>query len=138
MKPMIILPPEVMDNENITLLRENGICVVVAKDPAKVRFVDPIPAASSRTKVEQAAITLSRKVLKHGFWNNDATRQLLASNYVDILVKGTPLDPDPSQEEVEKEVYHAARLDEMRKLAREDARAERAAKNAKVEKKESK
>ena len=49
MKPMIILPPDVMDKENIDLLRENGICVVVAKDPAKVRFVDPIPAVASRT-----------------------------------------------------------------------------------------
>jgi hypothetical protein len=56
MKPMIILPPGVMDDENIKLLRENDICVVVAEDPAKVRFVDPIPAASNRAQMEQAAI----------------------------------------------------------------------------------
>jgi hypothetical protein len=43
MKPIMILPPEVMSPEDIKLLNENGLCVVIVKEPAKVRFVDPIP-----------------------------------------------------------------------------------------------
>jgi hypothetical protein len=125
---MIILPPGLIDEENIRLLRENEICVVVAKDPAKVRFVDPIPAVASRTKMEQAAIALSRKILAQGFWTNDSTRQTVAMTYVDLLVKGTPLDPEPSQEDLEKQAYDNAKLEEMRCIAREDARAERAKK----------
>jgi len=134
MKPMIILPPDVMDKENIDLLRENGICVVVAKDPAKVRFVDPIPAVASRTQMEQAAISLSRKILHPGFWNDDSTRQEMCSFYVELLTKGTPLDPRPSQEESEKKEYDAAKLQEIRELARNDARAERAAKKLEQQK----
>lgn len=134
MKPMIILPPDVMDAENIAALRENGICVVVAKDPAKVRFVDPIPAVSSRTQVEHAAIQLSRKILNRGFWSSDDTRKLCAANYIDILMKGTPLDPnDPIEERCDR-AYENEKILEAQRMAREDARAERAAKKLEQQK----
>lgn len=43
MKPIIILPPNTMTDENIQLLRDNDLCVVVAEDPAAVKFIDPLP-----------------------------------------------------------------------------------------------
>jgi hypothetical protein len=134
MKPMIILPPGVMDDENIKLLRENDICVVVAEDPAKVRFVDPIPAASNRAQMEQAAISLSRKILNRGFWNDPSTRDEMCRWYVELLVSGTPLDPGGTIEEQVDNAYHSERLEEARKMAREDARAERAKKKLEKEK----
>ncbi len=69
MKPIIIIPEGAMSAESIKELRDNGICVVEAKDPACVKFLDPIPAAQGRTNVEDAAIQLSRKILNKGFWN---------------------------------------------------------------------
>lgn len=126
MKPMIILPSDVMSKDDIEILRANNICVVVATDPSKVRFVDPIPAQSSRTDIENAAIKLSRKILS-GHFNEDSTKTF-AQMYVSLLVQGTPLDSRPSQAEMEKRAYDESKLEEVRKLAREDARAERFAK----------
>lgn len=131
MKPMIILPPNQMSEANIKLLRENGICVVVAKNPAAVRFVDPIPAASSRTQIEAAAIKLSRKVLNPGYWNSDTTRQEVCRTFVEILAKDTPLDRDGSQEERDALEIECARQEELRKIAREEVRAAKAAEKAK-------
>jgi len=135
MKPMIILPPGVMDKENIELLRENGICVVVTKDPAKVRFVDPIPAVSSRTQVEQAAILLSRKLLSEWPWaEQQLGRNFIARLYCEILTKGTPLDVRGTVEEQREQAYDQAYIEEGRRLAREEARAERAKKKLEKEK----
>lgn len=128
MKPIIILPPDTMSEEHIKALVENGLCVVVSTNPEAVKFLDPIPSMAGRTAVEDAAIQLSRKVLNRGYWSSDDTRGTLARTYVELLVKGTKLDPEPSKEEVERQVYDLARHDELRRIAREDARAERAAK----------
>lgn len=135
MKPIIILPPDAMSEEHIKLLRENELCVVVAKNPAVVKFVDPLPVITQRTKVEAAAIALSRKVLNPGFWTSNDTRQLMAQTYVDILINGTPLQKGPTQEELEKEIFDEAKRDELCKLAREEAKAEReAARKVKADK----
>ena len=133
MKPIIILPPDTMSKEHIKLLRDNGLCVVVAKDPAKVKFVDPLPVVSSRTKIESAAIQLSRIVLNGtwGHWSNLGCigRETMAKIYVDRLTDGTPLDAAYSDPEVRnQEIYDLAKTDELRKLARTDAQAEYAAK----------
>lgn len=40
----MIIPPELMSADDVKLLNENGICVVIATDPSKVKFVDPLPA----------------------------------------------------------------------------------------------
>lgn len=115
-----------MSPEDIKMLRDNAICVVVATNPATVKFLDPIPAAASRTKIENAAIALSRIILKRGTYD-DNSRGSFAKMYVDLLAKGTPLDPEPSLAEREKEYFDQAKLDELRRLAKEEAKAERAA-----------
>lgn len=135
MKPMIILPPDTMSNEDIQELRANGVCVVVSKDPAAVRFVDPLPAVTSRTEIEQAAIKLSRKLMSPGFWNSDDTRRIITATFIDLLVAGTPLDPMPPQAELEKRAYDESKINEQRQIAREDARAEAAARKAAKQKK---
>lgn len=137
MKPIIILPPNVMSEENIKLLRDNDLCVVVAEDPAKVKFIDPIPAITSRTQMENAAIQLSRLLLNGG-WSGASLlgKSDFASLYVELLVKGSPLCKGPTKEEMEREIFDDTKADELRRLAREEAKAERAAaKQAKAAKK---
>jgi hypothetical protein len=134
MKPMIIIPPNTMSDADIQELRKNEICVVVATDPAKVKFVDPIPAVSSRTKIEQAAIQLSRKLL-HRQWTHITTDNSIGINtisrlYIECLIAGTPLDERGSIEEREQEYFDNAKMTELERLAKEEARAERAAKRA--------
>lgn len=131
MKPIIVLPPNEMSPEDVEELRKNGICVVVAKNPTALRFLDPIPAAGQRDKIEQAAIELSRLIL-HGQINPQSAsgtvdRANAAQWFVHLLSKGTPLDPKP-QAKVEKEIFDAAKADEIRRIAREEAREERKAK----------
>lgn len=128
MKPIILLPPDAMSKEDIERLRENGLCVVEANQPERVTFMDPIPAIEERGKVEQAAILLSRKIMGSGYWNDDgSTRKEIVECFYDILIKGTPLDPRPTKEEREREIFDNAKADELRRLAREEAKAERAA-----------
>lgn len=114
-----------MSADDIALLRANDLCVVVSTSPAEVKFVDPLPAQSSRTQMEHAAIQLSRKLLTGQCWDEGTTRTF-AKMYVDILVKGTPLDSQPTQAEQEKQVFDVEKRDELRRLAREEAKAERA------------
>lgn len=130
MKPMIILAPNLMSDANIKELRDNGICVVVAKDPTKVRFMDPIPASSERTKMESAAISLSRQLLNWNFSSASYAwgKSDFAKMYMDILLKGSPLDANGSIEEQRERTYNLEKLDEIRRIAREDARAESARK----------
>jgi hypothetical protein len=124
-KPMIILPPGTMSKEDMDQLRENGVCVVEAKEPAVVRFVDPIPVQSSRTQIEQASIELSRRLLSKG---NEQLMQRkdIASLFVSLLTKGTPLSEGPTQAEHDAAVWSQAKDDELRRLAVEEARADRA------------
>lgn len=129
MQPMIILPEGEMDADNIKLLRENGICVVVAKNPSAVKFVDPIPAVSNRTQIENAAIQLSRRLLRGDLFGDN--RRDFANLYMNCLVKGTSLDPEPTPQEQEKRIFDEAKRDEIQKIAREEARAEKAAKKLK-------
>jgi hypothetical protein len=134
MKPIIILPPDVMSADDISELRGNDLCVVIATDPAKVRFLDPIPTASSRSQIEDACIRLSRKIL-HGHWTGKFNTESLSktqirSLYLDSLLSGSPLDPAGTKEQQEEAIISAARRDELCAIGREEARAERAAKKA--------
>lgn len=133
MKPMMIIPPDTMSQEDIALLRENGVCVVVSKEPAALRFLDPLPVVSSRSQIEHAAIQLSRKLLakdpwidEHGYWKNLERANVLGM-FINLLAKGTPIDPDVTRQEREQAWDSQEKADE---IAREDARAERAAKKA--------
>lgn len=132
MNPIIILPPDTMSEADIKTLRDNDLCVVVAADPSKVKFVDPIPAASSRTEIENAAVHLSRKLLNgHGFDGSGyATWSSVAKLYCQLLSKGTPLDINEQPHEIEKKIFDQAKAEEIRQIAREEARAEREAKKA--------
>ena len=128
MKSMIILPPELMDAANIKQLQDNDICVVVASDPARVRFVDPIPSMSSRTQMEDAAIQLSRRLLNGEFDGSTVRKSDFARLYVEILIKGSPLDIRGSTEEPRKRAFDQEKEAELYRLAREEAKAEREAK----------
>lgn len=136
MKPILILPKGALSPEDIEKLNANELCTVETDDPSKIKFLDPIPAAGGRDKIEQAAIELSRKVLSQEFYfhsvNQTATRSDIVKLYVELLVKGTSLDPKPSKAEVEREIFDDAKADEIRRLAREEAKAERAAAKAKL------
>lgn len=127
MKPVIILPPDTMSAEDVECLRQNGLCVVTAKEPSLVKFMDPIPAVVGRTAVEDAAIRLSRKVLHPNTWSSDSTRKDIATMYIDLLIQGTPLDPKPLKQEREQEIFDDAKRLELQRLAREEAKAEREA-----------
>lgn len=137
MKPILVIPPETIDAEGVKELRDNGVCVVVALDPAKVKFLDSIPCAMARTNAEQAAIELSRKVLDpreytHTLSNGD---QAIAKRdvwkfFMEAVVSGTTLDPNGTREEQEQSIIDEARRAELRAIGREEARAEAARKKA--------
>lgn len=130
---MIIVPPKTMSDNNIKMLRDNGICVVVSKDPNALKFVDPIPAISNRTEIENAAIQLTRRLFAGDLFADN--RRDFAKLYMDCLIKGTPLDPAIQMQKVEeKRIYDSAYYDEVRRLAREDAKKEREAKKAEAAK----
>lgn len=83
-KPIIILPRGEMSKKDIATLNANHLCVVEAKDPSKVRFVDPPP--EGYTVQEKAAIELFRAIAaKPAFQIN---RSSFAEMYVDIILKG--------------------------------------------------
>lgn len=129
MKPMIIIPPKTMSDADIAELRKNDICVVVATDPARVKFVDPIPAASSRTQIEDAAIKLSRLLLngQTGSVNLNSYSANISKLFVECLINGTSLDSRGTKQEQEALWYDRERIAEVQRIAREDARAERKA-----------
>lgn len=132
MKPMMVLKPGAMSDAHMELLRENGMCVVVAENPADLKFVDPLPVCSSRTQIEKAAIRLSRIILA-GHWGNYSSsnaigRSEAARIYVDLLIEGTTLDVNGTTEEQENRIFSAAKRAELDRLGREEAKAERAKK----------
>lgn len=134
MKPMIIVPPELLAAADRKALEENGICVVVASDPAKLRFADPMPAASSRNEIEHAAIKFSR-ILLNRQWGNYSTLGTIGIDiftriYVDCLIEGTQLDKAGCREEQEQAIIDSARRDELARIGREEARSEAAARKA--------
>lgn len=132
MKPILVIPTNAMTPDSVMALRSNGICVVETEDPSKVKFLDPIPSAAERTRVEDAALSLSRKVLSTSFWTNgreSGAWQAVAATYLDALVNGTPLDSKPSPVEEERRIYQEAKNDELRKIAKEEAREARRKEN---------
>jgi len=123
-----------MKPEDIKTLNDNGLCVVEAKNPALVKFLDPIPSATQRGKVEDAAVKLSRKLLNgYGFQSNGyATFGDINKLFTSALIEGTPLQDGPTQAERDQDIFDEAKESELRRLAREEAKAEReAAKQAK-------
>jgi hypothetical protein len=83
-RPVVILPVGEMAKKDIKKLNDNGICVVEAKDPSKVRFADPPPEGYSVQ--ERAAIELFRILAAKPIFN--ISRGDMTSMYVDIILKG--------------------------------------------------
>jgi hypothetical protein len=133
MKPMMIVPPKTFSDEDLKMLRDNGLCVVECSEPARVKFVDPMPAVSSRTQIENAAIGLSRLLLNNSGpwrWNEDSVGKF-SGMFTKLLIEGTPLDLAVVQtQRLNQQAFDDAKADELRKIAREEARAEREAKKA--------
>ena len=130
-KPILILPPGAISKEDLAKLNDNGICTVEAADPSKIKFLDPIPSMKDRTKIEDAAIALSRRLLSWDVPNNvSVTKADAAQMYVKALIEGTCLSDKPTQEERERNLFNLEKDHEIRRLAREEAKAERAAEKA--------
>lgn len=131
-----------MSPKAVEQLNGNGFCVVEAKDPARVKFIDPIPSQSSRTEIEDAAIKLSRVMLNgnwRGMWNADSVSQSGAAHiFCQFLMQGTALDSRGTIDDQKKEAYQREQIEEMRRVAREDVRAERVAAKAALLKEASK
>lgn len=105
MKPVMILPPGAMSAEDIALLNANDLCVVVADDPAAVRFLDPLPAQSSRNDVENAAIRLTRCLLTGEGFRTDTTvydRSVIASKFALLLMESVPLGQEAPAKPADK------------------------------------
>ncbi len=126
MRPMIIAPEKLFPPESLDLLRKNGICIVECSDPSKVKFVDPLPAVSSRNEMERAAIKLSR-ILLNGQWGQytPSSRADFCRIYIDCLTTGTELDSRGGPSEHQEALYSAEFQEETRRLARADAKAAR-------------
>ena len=132
-KPILILPPGAISKEDLAKLNENGICSVEAEDPSKIKFLDPIPSAGDRGKIENACILLSRRLLN---WNSNfnITKADVSNFYIQALMDGTCLSDKPTQEEKEAALFRNEKSAEIARLAREEAKAERAAEKAKKSK----
>lgn len=143
MKPMMIVGPDVLAAEEIRKLEENGICAVVAKDPAACCFVEALPVAttSSRTELERAALKTIRQLFQR---NPDETVYLrtIRGWFTSFAIEGSSLDPDGTKEEREQKIIDGAREEELcaigRLEARELAKARREAKKRPEEKVETK
>lgn len=129
MKPMMILPPDGLSAEDIQKLNDNGICTVVAKNPNVLRFLDPIPVVAQRTQMEQAAIRMSRRLLNWNFRNNSGmiveslSKSYILNLWVSLLIEGTSMDQNGSKEEQLQRAYDEEHEEELRRLARADAKA---------------
>ena len=123
---MMILPPNAVSKEDVKKLNNNGICTVVAKNPASLQFVDPIPSLSSQTQMENASIMLSRKLLSgHGYvYDNFGKigRLDIIRLYVELLIEGTSLDVRGTKEEQRQKLFEDEKDNELRRLARVEAR----------------
>lgn len=95
MQPVAILKKGIMPKKDIAALRKNGLCVVECDDPDAVRFIEPPLPMLGYDRIEQAAIALTRKLLK---LDNTAyvQGQDIAVMFVRILVEGTRLAPPPA------------------------------------------
>ena len=97
MAPVIVLPEGAMKRADMNLLRKNGFLVVEAKEPDKVRFMEPPPNGYSEQ--ERAAIKLCR-------WLTTKRGSLMYSDITEALVRffieGSPLQPVEQVQKLEK------------------------------------
>src|SRR5712664_689478 len=138
MKPILIIPVDTMAAEHIKRLNDNGICPVEAKNPALVKFLDPIPSAAERSQLEIATLKFSRKMLNRETFIN-AQRNWIEYGFADVcrlfmacLIEGRALDSNPTKQEKEEVYFEQEKRHELQRLAKEEAKAERTAAKAKA------
>lgn len=100
MQPIVILPKGEMTKVDIARLRKNGICVVEAKEPSKVRFAEPYPQGYDIQ--DAAAIELAYMLLRDAKFGGYNYRKEVGSMYADILIRGVKLPRIPEAEKVTK------------------------------------
>jgi hypothetical protein len=88
MKPILIIPPDQMSKEDIDRLRENDICVVEAKEPSEIRFVDP-PPSGNYDQVVEASLALSRWVINNPTGTFEA--KTLSAYWAQMLMGAHPI-----------------------------------------------
>jgi hypothetical protein len=96
-KPVIVLPPDQMSREDINELRTAGFCVVEAKDPSLVRFIEP-PVVSVSDQ-ERAALSLCRMLANPSKRESVFSGGTIAASLCDLLLNDgrlTPVAPVPS------------------------------------------
>lgn len=86
-RPVIILPPDEMSEDDIGKLNNNGFCVVVAKHPDQVRFMEP--PLQSYPAPERAALKLCRVIMASR--EKNVTLQDLTQRLCDFLMEGVPI-----------------------------------------------
>lgn len=126
MKPMIVLPVGEVTPEDIQQLRDNGICVIEAKEPANVRFVEPLESSLGQDDFARAAIQLTRRILcgeVGGFAKGDCSKLL-----AEILIKGSPIDPAETPQEYAANLFDEFKDCEIAELAKKAAEIEMAPK----------
>lgn len=136
MKPIIILPPNLMSADDIQRLRDNDLCVVEASDPSAIRFLDPAPCDVTRDALDNAAIKLTRDVLNPDVTGNSIllNRDEIRARLCRIILAGSQFDPNVEKRIArERLISQEAKEEELRHIAREEARAEAAEKKAERE-----
>lgn len=91
-KPILIVRAGDISEADVQKLTDNGVCVVQAKDPSRVRFVEPPPMDCSAH--ERAALASMRHLLSSdnvGAWNRGDVQALFAR----YIIRGTPLAATP-------------------------------------------
>lgn len=76
---ILILPPDQMSDADIKLLREAGICAVVAKDPNSLRFV------SGDEREKEIALRMIKWYVSrdNGAWSADSIGKWFARQVLD-------------------------------------------------------
>lgn len=89
MKPVIIITPDNLGEEDIKQLRDNGVCVVIAKDPSGLKYYDYTPKKIG--SMDQAAIDCFRTLLNAGKgWEH--LQSNFGAMFAQRLIKGTDME----------------------------------------------
>jgi hypothetical protein len=85
MQPILVLPPDEMSPEDMQRLRDNGICVVEAKHPGELRFIDP-PPVGNHDQVTEASLNLTRFVVNNYQSGGSYNAKDLAGYWAHMLI----------------------------------------------------
>lgn len=89
MAPVIVVPTGEISKEDLALVRENGFCVIEAKNPDAVRFMEPPPNGYSEQ--ERAAIALCRHLMRFE-GDRNWTKREIGNLLAQFFIQGSPLE----------------------------------------------